>query len=72
MIAENYITSERLRDIITGKIKYKKCPCCDNEGYEYWDENGVSVLPYPHPDWGNNYERGACQNCCGVGYVEIP
>ena len=37
MIAENYITSERLRDIITGKIKYKKCLCCDNEGYEYWD-----------------------------------
>jgi hypothetical protein len=64
------ISTKRFREIITGKIKYRKCLACDNEGREFWEETGCSVLPYPHPDWGDNYESGPCDVCEGVGYVE--
>ena len=60
---------EELRNIILGKVTYRKCPSCDNDGREYWDETGASVLPYPHPDWGDNYNTGNCENCDGIGYV---
>ena len=66
------IDTDDLRKIITGETKYRKCLKCDNNGQEYWDETGVSVLPYPHPDWGNNFESGECDTCDGVGFVEIP
>lgn len=67
----NYIeiSVEEFRKIITGKQTYRKCPACDKEGKEYWDESGMSVLPYPHPDWGDNYNEGPCQECDGVGYI---
>ena len=64
------VEKEWLRKVISGKITFKKCLCCDNNGREYWDENGVSVLPYPHPDWGEDYCDGPCQNCDGIGFVE--
>lgn len=35
----------------------------------FWDENGQSVLSYPHPDWGENYDSGECDNCDGLGFV---
>ena len=63
------IEIQQLRDIITGKRHYRKCPRCDNDGKEYWDETGTSVLPYPHPDWGDNYDSGPCENCDGLGFI---
>ncbi len=65
------ITTEKLRRIALGKIVFKKCPCCDNNGRQYWEETGTSVLPYPHPNWGDDYESGPCDNCEGVGYIMI-
>ena len=61
---------EDFRKIILGKITFKKCPCCDNNGVEYWDETGTSVLPYPHKSWGDKYESGKCENCGGLGFIE--
>ena len=66
------LDTEELRNIITGKTSFRKCPCCNKEGLEYWEETGVSVLPYPHPDWGDNYESGPCDECDGLGYVQNP
>lgn len=63
------ISIKDFRDIITGKQTYRKCPSCDKNGLEYWDEEGVSVLPCPHPSWGNNYCSGPCEECNGVGYI---
>lgn len=65
------ISIEELRNIILGKIQYKKCPCCDNNGFEYWDEEGISVLPSPLPEWGENYGKGICENCNGLGFIQI-
>lgn len=62
-------TKEELLDIIFGKVHYLKCPSCDNNGWEYWNENGEGVGPYPRPEWGNNYNYGECANCDGLGYV---
>lgn len=68
----NYFEFSRdeLRGIILGKIQYRKCPNCDVNGREYWDENGEGAGPYPRPEWGDNYESGSCENCDGLGYIQ--
>ena len=35
------LTAEEIRNIITGKTTYRKCPLCDDDGIEYlrYDEN---------------------------------
>lgn len=63
------ITKQELCDIIKGKIRFSKCLCCNNDGMVFWDENGQSVLSYPYPDWGENYDSGECDNCDGLGFV---
>ena len=65
------LTSQELRDIIFGKTTFKKCPACDNNGKAYYDENGCPPLPYPHPDWGDNYVTEACEECDGLGYLFV-
>lgn len=61
-------TAEELRDIIFGRTVFRKCPSCDNDGLEYWDEQGISVRPSPLPEWGEDYVSGDCENCGGLGY----
>ena len=63
------IEVEYLRDIITGKQTFRKCPACDKDGREYWDENGNGANSYPHPDWGVDYDSGPCRNCDGLAYI---
>lgn len=63
------IEIQKFRDIIIGKQIYRKCLCCDNNGRVYWDETGISVLPYTHPEWGDNYDSGPCDTCEGIGFV---
>jgi hypothetical protein len=62
--------NDYIRDIILGRIQFQKCLCCDNNGKEYWDENGEGVCAFPRPEWGENYSVGACENCEGLGFVE--
>ncbi len=60
---------EELRDILLGKMVYKKCLCCDKDGMEYWNEDGEEVGPSPRKEWGDNYCEGSCENCNGLGFV---
>lgn len=62
---------KEMRDAITGKTQYRKCPNCDNNGKIYWDENGEGVCAFPRTEWGNNYESGTCDCCEGLGFVKI-
>lgn len=62
-------TAGELRRIIFGKDNFRKCPSCDKEGKEYWNEDGSLVGSAPLPEWGDNYQRGDCQDCDGLGYV---
>lgn len=64
--------SHELRRIIFGKDVFRKCPACDNEGREYWDENGCPARPSPLPEWGDNYVSGDCEQCNGLGYNLFP
>lgn len=59
---------ERLRKILKGEIKFKKCPDCDEDGLEYCNDGGDT---YPHPleEWGNDYVSSECWNCGGVGFL---
>jgi hypothetical protein len=34
------VEKEWLRDVILGKIKFKKCMKCDADGKEWWTEAG--------------------------------
>ena len=62
-------TKEALLNIILGKVHYRKCPCCDSDGRQYWDGNGMGVGPCPRPEWGEDYGEGLCDNCGGLGYI---
>jgi hypothetical protein len=68
----HYFSNQELRQIIFGKTIFRKCPACDGDGQEYWDENGCPSLPYPLPEWGNNYVCGDCEQCDGLGYTLFP
>lgn len=62
-------SNEWLREVIQGKITFRKCPSCDNEGIEIqsYDENGE-----PCNSDDETAQRYTCENCEGVAYIEIP
>lgn len=67
-----HLQNEELRDIILGRVTYRKCPACDTNGQQYWNaENGLGVGPFPpagiNPD---DIASGDCQDGCnGLGYI---
>ena len=69
---KNCFSNEELRDIILGRVTYRKCPACDANGQQYWDgESGMGVGPFPpagiNPD---DIASGDCQDGCnGLGYI---
>lgn len=59
-----------INQVIRGKIQFRKCPNCDIEGVE---------LQHWSPDSGekcgseeDGAYREACQDCDGIGFIEIP
>jgi hypothetical protein len=58
-----------LRAVISGEIRFRKCPTCDNDGVEHqaYDENGN---PCSADD--ETAERHTCEKCKGVAYIELP
>ena len=67
----NIFTNEIVRGIISGQISAKKCPCCDNNGQEWWDGMtglGVGSAP-PVGVPVENLSNGDCENCDGLAYL---
>jgi len=61
---------EETRDLILGKLKYRKCPYCDNTGREYWDgDTGLGVSPSPIGIDPDKLAQGPCDNCEGLGFI---
>lgn len=64
------IEIDELKDLILGKIHWRKCPMCDADGRQYWDgETGMGVSASPsgiNPEW---LEWDNCDNCHGLGYI---
>lgn len=67
----NYTECENdwLRAVISGEIRFRKCPTCDNEGIEYqaYDENGNACSSDVE-----TAERHTCEKCDGVAYLQLP
>ena len=62
--------TEEVRDLILGKLKYRKCPCCDNNGLGYRDgETGVGASPSPSGISFECLSWGLCENCNGLGFI---
>ena len=66
-----YLDITEIKDLIEGRIKYRKCPCCDTNGTVWFDSTKTSgVLPYPHtgiPEEDLGWET--CHNCDGLSYI---
>ena len=63
--------NDTVRDIITGKVKYRKCPYCNEKGKRFSSIPVVDDNYYSKPKvkWGNNYSVTRCRCCDGLGYV---
>ena len=43
-----FLGIREIKELIEGRIKYRKCPCCDIDGIVWFDSTRTSgVLPYP-------------------------
>ena len=67
-----------LRDIIEGKVMFRKCPNCDGTGMEYWEESEDSYdqRTISEQEWNelggrSNFMLGdePCSVCSGLRYV---
>lgn len=75
----SYLTyePEYIREIITGKITFRKCPICFGTGVERWewDEAQENVARHITEDeaMGMDEDRTGsepCQNCEEIGFIE--
>ena len=62
------LSTEEIRNIITGKTTYRKCPLCDDTGTEFlrYDAEGFAVAP----DFQGEFFRDECANCGGVAFIK--
>lgn len=63
------VTAEYIRMVISGEIKFRKCPNCDSEGEE-WQHYNEDGKPCSGDD--PTAYRDTCEKCDGVAYIEIP
>ena len=64
------IDSDDLRAIITGKVKYRKCPYCNDMGEIYVNEDGeVWMNRFIKPESELEWVIMDCDDCDGLGYV---
>jgi hypothetical protein len=65
------LSKEEVRAICLGKFTARKCPCCNNEGKEYWDGNtGMGASPHPPPGIApEDIAWGFCETCDGVAFI---
>ena len=64
------LDTDEVRDLITGKLKHRKCPECDNRGQVYWDgSTGMGENSSPSGIDPKNLSWGSCENCKGLGYI---
>ena len=57
-----------MTEFIRGVVTFRKCPSCDVEGVELvgYNEDGE-----PAKDGEDNY-RYLCEDCHGLGFIELP
>lgn len=76
-MAELLVETQWLRDVIKGKVEFRKCPDCMGRGY-IWCEDGTIYPDQSKPDeelqelCGEFGWTDECDCCNGLGYIEIP
>lgn len=64
------IDIEELKDLIKGKIQWRKCPECDNNGLQYFDgATGMGVSASPSGIDPEELAWENCDNCHGLAYI---
>lgn len=64
------IDIEELKDLIKGKIQWRKCPECDNNGLQYFDgATGMGVSSSPSGIDPEELAWENCDNCYGLAYI---
>ena len=66
-----YLELRDVKDLIEGRLKYSKCPCCDSDGKVWFDlRTGEGGLPYPPPGiTEEDLDWETCHNCDGLSYI---
>lgn len=70
MIHTQYgLDMDDLKELVQGRLHWKKCPMCDLNGIQYWDgETGEGLNNSPSgisPEW---LASGNCEDCHGLGF----
>lgn len=67
---ENGIDLDELRDLCLGKLQWRKCQCCDNNGRQYWDSRyTMGMLSNPSGIPEEHLDSDTCYNCFGLGFI---
>ena len=69
-----YLGITEIKDLIEGRMNYRKCPCCDTNGLVWFDlsESTKTFGGLPHQPRGvpeEDLEWETCQNCNGLSYL---
>ena len=71
------VEPEYLREIITGKIQFRKCPICFGTGVEWWEwdeaqENVKRNITEDEAAGMDSEQVGSepCRDCEEIGFVE--
>ena len=68
---DNMLDTEEVKDLIEGRLRYRKCPCCDSNARVWYDgRTGEGALPYEHPSIPKDeLAWETCDNCDGLSYI---
>jgi len=66
-----------LREVILGKIEWRKCPTCAGKGVEYFNGDSGAVWgdmrdsqEVVEDALGDDFAKEACSHCMGLGFIE--
>lgn len=65
------LDKEEVKDLIEGRLKYRKSPSCDSNGKVWYDgSTGEGALPYAHSGIDSKWLTWeACDTCDGLSYL---
>lgn len=70
------LSTEQYRDVIEGKIHFRKCPSCNGHGYDYYDTTTGEIVDRHNDNLLQSLKlefslsTDSCEICKGLGYVQ--
>lgn len=73
------VETDWLRDVILGKIEWRKCPDCAGKGVEFFNGESGAVWSDMRDSQqvveealGEDFAMDTCESCKGLGFIELP